>query len=80
VIGLINTLIDVLVNIAAAVSGWLGSSPVALPTNVLPPELGYAAWFLPFSETRVFLVAIGAATIVWYGLRWLVHWLKVSAN
>jgi hypothetical protein len=79
-IGLVNALIGVLVDIAAAVTGWLGSSPVAAPAGSLPPELGYAAWFLPFSETRVFLVAIGAATLVWYGVRILVHWLKLSAN
>jgi hypothetical protein len=80
VIGLLNTLIDMVVSAAAAVSALLGSSPVQAPASSLPPELGYAAWFLPFSETRVFLVAIGAATLVWYGLRILVHWLKVSAN
>ena len=80
-IDLLNAAIGGLADAATALLALLPDSPATLTT--VPDShglLGYAAYFLPLSELLTFLDALAAATLLWYAIRTVLRWAKMTAG
>lgn len=80
-IDLLNAVLGAFADAANAALHLLPTSPLAV--GAAPSSgglMGYAAYFLPLHEFGVLLDAVLAATIIWYGVRVLLHWAKVAAS
>ncbi|GEO28087.1 hypothetical protein AAC03nite_38720 [Alicyclobacillus acidoterrestris] len=73
---IINGIIGVFAAAASAVLGILPSDPFQWATNALGQYLGAINYFVPFQGMVDELALLLPAILVWYGLRWVLRFIR----
>jgi hypothetical protein len=81
-IDIINGVINAVGVVLSQLLGLLPTSPLVLPSGAyttLATYMGYAAWLLPLGEIGTVITALLAATLIWYGIRFVMRFVRVVA-
>ena len=76
----VNWLFQEIGDVGETVTGWLPPSPLQWTLNIDNEVLAWVNWLIPVGEMVVIAQGWLAAIGIWYVVRVVLHWLKVSGG
>lgn len=75
-INLINLIIQACANAVLAILNLLPQTPFNWDLGALGEYWGYVNYFIPFASMATIMTGFLSATLVWYGVRWVLRFVK----